>query len=192
MGPLSDYLLKIDYSLLHLINTQLASAWGNSFFPNITDLHKILAFQLIAYPLLLLTYYLKYKKKGVALFFGLVFTLTLNDAFGGNVVKKYFQRPRPFQNQEIEVLQRSPAGGYSFYSNHAANMTAFATYTTLTLPALAYFSIPAAILVSYSRIYNGVHYPSDVFCGALVGLFFGWLISQLARKYLLTKAGGRS
>ena len=93
------------------------------------------------------------------------------------------QKDRPFQNTELNVIKKSPAhDGKSFYSNHAANMFCLAAYTGSFFPPAKLVLIPFAALVAYSRVYNGVHYPSDVLVGSLMGLLIGSLVAYFIKN----------
>lgn len=182
---MTDWLLSIDLFFLKLIHHDLASIWGDAFFPIITDLHKQPWFFGLLLPMLIFLFYKKYARAGITYFLFLVLTLSCSDFIGGKI-KKIVERPRPFENAELHVTQKSPAGqASSFYSNHASNNFAFAIYMTNFFPTgkAVFFSIAA--MVGYSRIYNGVHFPSDVAFGAFVGLLQGLLFSRLARKLVL-------
>ncbi|MBI1290915.1 phosphatase PAP2 family protein [bacterium] len=108
----------------------------------------------------------------------------LTDLIGG-ALKELFERPRPYWTLE-DVRQiaggpsfRSKSG--SFPSNHAANNFAMATMLTLCFPRLV-VAIPAFLLaglVALSRVYVGVHYPSDVLGGALIGAVVSGLLFGL-------------
>ena len=176
-------ILEWDHALLHFINTTTANSWFDVFFPAITDLHKTLIFNLVIYPLFLGLFYWKYKKNGLVLFVGLLLCLGMTD-FSGNIIKQNILRPRPGDTPGVEVTVRSPYGGYSFLSNHAANMFALATYSSFFIPVLKVPTYLAAILTSYSRVYNGVHYPTDVLAGALLGTFWALLFVSGFRKIL--------
>lgn len=83
--------------------------------------------------------------------------------------KLLFRRPRPHHEVPLaRRLARLPTST-SFPSGHAASAFAFATGVTLEKPALAPVIFPLAGAVAYSRIYTGVHYPSDVLVGAAIG-----------------------
>jgi undecaprenyl-diphosphatase len=101
------------------------------------------------------------------------------DGFCGQLVKKVFARPRPFVLFP-EILQKSPATGFSFVSNHSANMVGMAVFLSHYYPRLRLLWWGLAILVGVSRIYNGVHFVSDVIVGGLIG----WLISKLIVRVL--------
>ena len=62
-------------------------------------------------------------------------------------------------------------------------MFTFATYTTVFFPVAAVPCYALAIIVAYSRVYNGVHYPSDVMAGAFMGIIWGLAFSALAKRF---------
>lgn len=153
----------------------LSSPSLDYFFLNITDLHKQLWFQLgIAFPLIVLWIW-REQKEGVKKFFLMLLILLMVDGFCGQVIKKFFLRPRPFEIL-ADVVQKSPASGFSFVSNHSANMMALSYFLSRYYPRfrLAWWSV--AVAVSFSRIYNGVHFISDVLVGGLIGFTFSFLI----------------
>lgn len=178
-----DFLLNLDYQVFTWINLNGSFTFGDQFFPMITDLHKDHLFAYIAIPVLLTVFVRKYKRQGLSLFLFLALALTWGDIFGGQV-KNYFKRQRPFENSAIISIQKSPAGSKSFYSNHASNMFTFASYMSAFFPPASVPLYGVATLISYSRVYNGVHYPSDVLAGGLLGWLWGFLFSFLAKKIL--------
>ncbi len=181
--PMEQWILQLDYQVLKLINQTWASPWQDDFFPWITDLNKSRVFGWCLLPILLFFFYRKYKRVGISLCLMLILAVTFNDYIGAQV-KRHYQRPRPFQNLEIEAKQRSPADSKSFYSNHTSNMFTFATYTSAFFPAAQVPLFMLASIIGYSRIYNGVHYPTDVLAGAIMGLIWGSFFASLARRWL--------
>lgn len=179
-----QFLLLADYWLLNLINTQLTNSFFDWFFPLITDLHKMQYFKVTVVPLVALLFVYRYKRQGITLFLFLLLALGLSD-FSGGRIKHIFERPRPAKNNSLQIIQRSPSGGYSFYSNHASNMLTLATYTSHFVPIMKVPLFLMAGAVAYSRVYNGVHYPSDILVGTLMGIFWGWLFSRLIKKVLV-------
>jgi membrane-associated phospholipid phosphatase len=94
-----------------------------------------------------------------------------------NVSKQIFKRNRPYVDYPLSVTKRDAGGGYSFPSGHTS--AAFTTATSLSLYFPKWYVIAPAYLwagsVAYARVYQGVHYPSDVFAGAIVGAGSAWL-----------------
>ena len=102
-------------------------------------------------------------------------------------LKVGIQRSRPFVTYPNDIIQRTEAGPHSFPSGHTT--AAFATATALSLSTKKWqFIVPSYLyagLVGYSRMRLGVHYPSDVLAGALIGIGSGylvWEIDKLTRK----------
>jgi undecaprenyl-diphosphatase len=86
----------------------------------------------------------------------------------------------------VRLLLDRCAGGYSFISNHAANHFGMATFFFITMKPVfgkwAALSLCWAALIAYAQVYVGVHFPSDVLAGALIGTGLGWLTGKLFNK----------
>ena len=168
-----------DHLIFKLINQNLSNSVFDAFFPVVTDLHKMSWFPYIAIALFLGIFFKKYGRWTFYYLFMLLLTLGLNDWIGAQV-KHAAQRPRPFQLQELQTVQRSPASpNSSFYSNHSSNNFAAAYQLSALFPQASFIFYTIAFLIAYSRVYNGVHFPSDVICGALAGLLFSIAIFYL-------------
>jgi undecaprenyl-diphosphatase len=117
----------------------------------------------------------KYRWKAVWIVLAMVILITLSDQLA-NLLKSGVQRPRPCKDPEIgHLVQRVNnycGGAFGFVSGHAANTFAMATFVSLLIRKrwVTTGLIIWAALVSYSRIYLGVHYPGDVIGGALLGI----------------------
>lgn len=181
---LLNYMIGLDYWIFDQINRVWTLPVLDDFFFWITDLHKTTYFKFISVPLFVFLFIKKFRREGVTLFLILIFTLAANDFIGGKI-KKIADRERPEYSTEISAIKRSEADGYSFYSNHAANMFAFAAFVSPFIPSIQIPLYVIAGLVAYSRVYNGVHYPSDIFVGSIVGYLWGFLMSYLAKKILV-------
>lgn len=124
-------------------------------------------------------------KETLLVFAAIALVITLCDQFSSGLCKPLFTRFRPthhpaFMN-EVQTVFNYRGGLYGFISSHAANAFGFATLTSLIF-RYQFYSIMLygwAIINSYSRIYLGVHFITDVVPGALSGLFFGWLIYKI-------------
>jgi undecaprenyl-diphosphatase len=165
-----DWILALDQSLFVLINTGLTNSIFDVFFPFITDLHKNHYFAGIALALLFFILVKKFSKKGIYIFLFCLLNQATIDLAGNHLFKKNFERMRPGDNPTIQSIVRSPYGGFSFVSNHAAGMFGFAVFVGFFLTRSRVFLFTIAGLVAFSRVYNGVHFPSDVVIGALLGV----------------------
>lgn len=148
-------------------------------------------------PLLIYWLYLVYNKCGLKqtltllCFFILLIVLTDQTA---NRIKHGIKRYRPTHNTEIQsqvhTVNEYKGGLYGFISGHATNSFGVAIFLFLlfnkkSMLFRSSFFLWAAI-TAYSRIYLGVHYPSDIFVGTMVGLLWGFLMHQLV-KYIFKK-----
>lgn len=104
-----------------------------------------------------------------------------------NLFKSGVARLRPCHLPELDSLVRqvksSCGGKFGFFSAHAANSMAIAMYLGLIfrrhVTSYIWVLLFWSIMVGYSRIYLGVHYPGDVLTGFAVGALWGWLLYQL-------------
>jgi len=122
--------------------------------------------------------YFYFKKNGKKAYWILLFTIlavSLADLISVHAFKNVFERLRPCHEPTLQglvyVVNGKCGGQFGFVSSHAANMFAVAVFT-LNIFRNKFFTafiLCWALVVSYSRIYLGVHYPADVVCGALLG-----------------------
>ena len=178
-----NFLQLMDDWILTQINSTYSHPLLDPFFVWITDLHKTLAFKVIIVPLVAILFFRKFKRQGVTLFLFLILALSFND-FTGAQIKNLAERPRPEYNTALVLNKRTDAGAFSFPSNHASNMFTFATYSSQFLPELKIVFFALAAVVSYSRVYDGVHYPTDVLAGGLMGILWGLLFAKIARRVI--------
>lgn len=103
------------------------------------------------------------------------------------VLKYSIKRDRPFVTYP-DITKKSKAGSPSFPSGHTSSAFATATSLSLTYPKW-YVIVPAfswAGTVGYSRMHLGVHYPSDVLAGAVLGAGSSWLTYAINRRLSIT------
>lgn len=135
----------------------------------------------------LIFYYYKGRKALVALTF-LVLTFSATYLFT-LLVKDYVGRLRPNNveafAEHIRILQKP--NSYSFFSGHASSSFAITTFVVLMLRNYTkwiYLTYIWPIIFVLSRIFVGVHYPSDIFVGALVGTVFAFVFYKLCKKII--------
>ena len=127
-----------------------------------------------------------FKKRSIFVLLAIGLLILITDQTASHLLKNTVQRLRPSHEPalmgQIYLNNGGPGGQYGFVSSHAANAFALATFLALLLPKrfhfLKYILFFWAILVAYSRIYNGVHYPGDVLVAAVLGGAFGWIMNK--------------
>lgn len=177
---------KIDKAIFLFLNS-LHQDWLDPIMQLITSTTAWIPF----YILIVFFLFWKFKKYALSILIAIGLSITLADQFTSSLMKPIFQRPRPCYDEEIEnqVYNYVGCGGqYGFASSHAANTFALATLLWAVGRSLeerkkiAWTMFLWASLVSYSRIYVGVHYLGDILAGALVGAGGAYLIYWIFKK----------
>ncbi len=104
--------------------------------------------------------------------------LAVTQGVNDQIVKPLVNRARPFNAGLVaaRVIQQPPPTTASFPSGHTATAIAGAMAMARVWPAARWVLAGLAVVIAYSRMYVGVHYPTDVFAGALLGLACAWLV----------------
>ena len=89
------------------------------------------------------------------------------------MLKRTFVRERPFIRHAGISLAGAPLDRYSFPSGHTLHAVAFTWQACAAFPELAVVLVPLALAIAASRVVLGLHYPTDVLVGALLGAAFG-------------------
>lgn len=168
-------LLDFDSYLFKLLNIRLTNSFFDWCMPFITNLNnwKI--------PILLFWVYLIIKggKRGRIAAFLIIPVLFGCDQLASFVLKPWVHRLRPCFDFENVRLLVNCGGKFSFPSSHATNIAGFATLFTLFYPKKWFYLTSFALLIGYTRIYIGKHFPSDVLGGLILGAAISLLIYLL-------------
>jgi len=131
----------------------------------------------------------KNKKKLIISIISVAMVIVLADQLSVHLFKNVFERLRPCHNPDLanilHTVNGNCGGQFGFISSHAANVFALAVlllnifkYKRLTITLIVW-----ATIVSFSRIYLGVHYFGDVFVGALFGASIGFVVYRLTKVF---------
>ena len=191
-----DLLICLDRSIFLLFNSAISNPIFDYFFTYITHRNSWILPGIIA----AVFFVIKAKKQALIVIFLIIVTASISDPLCVRVLKPLFHRLRPCHpSYFIDGQHIFLAGGHfllgvkkslSFPSAHAMNMFAGATLLTLLYPKRAVWFFCIAVPVAFSRIYVGVHYPSDFFVGAILGSAIGILVFygyQYIMEYIRVK-----
>ncbi len=187
-----DYLLQLDHSLFHFINEDCK----NAFFDWLLPYWRDKAFWIPLYLLLISTIIYHFGKQGMIGILFLLLSVSITDATSSWLVKNNIERIRPCNQvgfKETAHLLVPCGSGYSFTSSHAANHFSIAVFLVLTLGRIwKWIRLPMllwAASIAVAQVYVGVHYPSDILGGAILGSGISWGIFCLVRykNYLCWK-----
>lgn len=203
-------MLDLDIQLFLFINRSLSNDFLDALLPVLTDLQKTMPFKILAPLFIVFFFYRKYQKAFWKYFVALLLTLGTADFFSNKLLKRSIQRLRPadamagvpldcFKKSTLEnpdhpldcdlsdpqrPIVRAPYGSFSFPSNHSVNMFCLAGFLLFTIQPLGVLSLMFAFIVAFSRVYVGVHYPSDVIGGAIIGFLWSLMAVKILQKIL--------
>ena len=178
-----EEILRLDSKLFLYLNN-LGTSKFDIFW---ISLSKIEANILMYLFLILLYFYIqKIRPKLIYIFyfiFVIALMITITDQ-GANIFKDSFKRLRPCYNESIidslRLVKENCGGKYGFFSAHASNSFSLAIFFGLLfinrIRYIIMITVVYASLISYSRIYLGVHYPIDIIFGGFFGIFVGFVM----------------
>ena len=181
-------ILEADKHLFTIINGE----WHNKFLDWLMPYMRQSEVWLPLYLFLFVFVLINVKKSGWFILL-CVCAVALSDILSSHIIKEFIFRPRPCRDPEVAqyirfLVSYCPQSS-SFTSSHAANHFCLAVFLSITLKPFVgrwiYISYFWAFIIAYAQVYVGVHFPIDVFCGALVGCFTGTIMG----KFFSKKAG---
>jgi len=173
-----DFLYSIDLEIFYFFNHTLSAGFLDRFFSLITNVNN----WYVAYVILLGISFVKGGKKGKIAAIGVIILIIFSDQINFRILKEFFQRARPCITLNDVITPLGCNGTFSFPSNHALNNFAAAVFFYRFFPNLKWILFTTATLVAVSRVYLGLHYPSDILGGAIIGTAFGYLFAFIALK----------
>lgn len=184
-----DYFNLLDHQLFDFIQINFRSVHLDPMFLAFRD--KV--FWIPFYIFLTSWIIIKFRNKAWRFFALMILTIILTDQLNSTLLKKHFERVRPcneiyFKDQFLPVIECS--GGFSFPSSHATNHMGIASLLFFVFGS--YFGswkwgiLVWALLVGFSQVYIGVHFPFDVLAGWIEGFLVGFGIFVLFRKFILS------
>jgi undecaprenyl-diphosphatase len=173
-----EFLYNLDVAIFYFINSSIANPVFDKLFVTLTNVNN----WYITYIILWGICFFKGGKIGKIAAILAIFLITASDQFSSHLLKPMVERTRPCNVLEEVNILVSCTKSYSWPSSHAVNNFAAAVFFALLFPKLKYVLFSFAFLVALSRPYVGVHYPSDIVAGALIGSGIGYLFAIAARK----------
>jgi undecaprenyl-diphosphatase len=167
----------------------------NSFHNNFFDAFMwMISSKEIWLPLYLSVIYYFFKntdrKKAFYILGACILCIVLCDQISASIFKPLFERWRPSRDSSISdlvhIVNGKRGGKYGFISSHAANVFGLAVFSALLFKNRLYSIVILswAALVSYSRVYLGVHFPGDILCGGALGALLGYALYKGLGKFV--------
>ena len=180
-----DLLQSWDQSLFFLIN-----GWDNAFFDAFVPLYRNKLFWAPLYVFILAFTFFNFPKNGIWMMMFMIITIIVSDTVSSKLIKNAVQRTRPCNDTEIsnDVINRIRCGGgYSFTSSHATNHGALAFFMIFLFGNMLrrswkWILVGWAVSIGVAQIYVGVHYPTDVIAGLIIGGLIGSVMAILYHR----------
>ena len=178
-----DQILQYDTELFFYLNGLGTPTWDPFWMAYTTKFNWI--------PFYAILLYLLFRQIGKKPFLITILVVALMVLFTDqitNLFKSGFHRLRPCHvadllDRGMRVVREGCGGQHGFFSGHASNSMGVAVFTALMLrhryKFMPYILIIWALLMAYSRVYVGVHYPLDILCGMIFGAISGYAFYRL-------------
>lgn len=152
---------------------------ANPFFDFLFQLITICGEQIVLISIISIIYWTLDKKFGEYIAYSVLTSVLLN-----NAIKDIFKMKRPIGEEGIRTLREQTATGYSFPSGHTQGASSFYGAMAIYLKKRVMYIIAAVmiVLIGFSRLYLGVHYPKDVIVGGILGVLTSLICYKLYNK----------
>ena len=153
---------------------------ANPFFDFLFQLITMCGEQIVLISIISIIYWALDKKFGEYIAYSVLTSVLLN-----NAVKDIFKMKRPIGEEGIRTLREKTATGYSFPSGHTQSSASFYGAMAIYLKKKAMYIIATImiILIGFSRLYLGVHYPKDVIFGGILGVLTSLICYKLYNRF---------
>lgn len=173
MNTFLSFIRNIDIKLLYFFNITIKNSVTDFLMPLLSHYGYLLFI-----PFIMIAFFRQKRDFYFVIF--IVFTFIFTD-FISNILKNIIMRPRPFL--ELEIINMEGKGySYSMPSNHATNAFAMAFFLNKYIKKNYLFFIIAG-LIALSRVFIGVHYPSDIVVGSLIGAISGTMFNHFYNQF---------
>lgn len=162
----------MDLFLFNLIN-QFALKW---FWLDVFGIYFAEYFEYVVVFCLILFLVIKFRK-----YWKMVFQAVISAVLARFVIVEFirwlWQRPRPFIANNVNLLSNY-LDKASFPSGHAAFFFALSTVVFFYNKKIGALFLLGSFLISLARVFSGIHWPSDILAGAIIGILFGWFVCK--------------
>lgn len=173
-----DWLKELDKKIFLFIHDGMSNPFFDFIMPWIRDKYIWIPLYLIFIALMIY----HFRKKSWLVIIVCLATVGISDFISSGIFKPVFHRLRPCQNPELALHIHhiiDCGGGFSFISSHAANHFALAIFLGMIFRNKIKWLLPVLVawasVICFAQVYIAYHYPSDVVCGALLGISAGFL-----------------
>lgn len=177
-----DQLLQLDRHIFYFINHDLTNPFFDAVMPWLRSPKNWIPLYIFIIGFCIY----KFKKLGIVIALMIAMSAGIADFTSASLVKPLVHRIRPCRDPAVSKTDEERIGcglGYSFPSTHATDHFAMAFFMIMLFYKrwrwIWLWAILWAGSISFAQVYVGVHFPIDIFCGALYGCLVGWLVSLL-------------
>lgn len=186
----------MDFSKIQDMDMQVLSLFNGSDNIMLDQMVQILTSGLTWIPLYVMLFFVVIRNNEtmgqIALVVGsAIFCVLLADGLVDGIIKQLAERWRPSNDPTfkymVQVVDDIRLKGYSFCSAHAANTMSLAVFFSLLVRSklLTITLVTWSLINCWTRLYLGVHYPSDILCGMIIGIIVGILVYLIYYKIYL-------